>query len=499
MSAIRYIVVSEFAGKIDQLPGWEFMSPEQFLKSPFAQEGTEAGKRKPNRVKVINLCRSYEYLSRGYYVSMLAEARGYQCIPAVSNIILLLWRRNYEFAVAELADLLNRQFAGEEGEPAIRTYTTFFGRHRNASIEPVSRRLFDLFRFPIISFEVKYTGNGKWSLGKVEGQSFSALHEEQFPAFMAHLQEFTGSAWRQKSASKLPEKHWIGILHDPKEQNAPSDKQALKRFIKVGKSMGLWVELITRSDFSSLLEYDALLIRETTAINNHTFRFAAKAEHEGIPVIDDTHSIIRCCNKVFLNDLMVANGIAVPKTVIMDKRDSLETVEQQINYPMVLKIPDGSFSRGVFKVRDRVEFKSRSAEMLKKSDIVVCQEFLHSEFDWRVGVLAGEILFVNKYYMAEGHWQIYNHEANKTAEKVGAHEGIDPARAPGHILELALQATTKIGNGLYGVDIKQLPNGSAVVIEVNDNPNIDHGVEDMHLGDELYRKVLAHMVRLIES
>ena len=35
------------------------------------------------RVRVINLCRSYYYLSDGYYCSLLAEARGHNVIPSV--------------------------------------------------------------------------------------------------------------------------------------------------------------------------------------------------------------------------------------------------------------------------------------------------------------------------------------------------------------------------------------------------------------------------------
>ena len=53
-------------------------------------------------------------------------------------------------------------------------------------------------------------------------------------------------------------------------------------------------------------EYDALFIRETTAINDHTYRFAKRAESEGMVVIDDPQSILRCTNKIFLADNAVA-------------------------------------------------------------------------------------------------------------------------------------------------------------------------------------------------
>jgi glutathione synthase/RimK-type ligase-like ATP-grasp enzyme len=67
-------------------------------------------------------------------------------------------------------------------------------------------------------------------------------------------------------------------------------------------------------------------------------------------------------------------------------------------------------------------------------------------------------------------------------------------KVPRQVIKTALRATRLIGAGLYGVDHKQLPDGRVVVMEVNDNPNIDHGVEDAFLGDELYRSILSEFL-----
>ena len=55
--------------------------------------------------------------------------------------------------------------------------------------------------------------------------------------------------------------------------------------------------------------------------------------------------------------------------------------------------------------------------------------------------------------------------------------------APRKVVELAVKTANLIGDGLYGVDLKQAGD-KVVVIEVNDNPNIDCGVEDVYLGDD---------------
>ena len=49
-----------------------------------------------------------------------------------------------------------------------------------------------------------------------------------------------------------------------------------------------------------MAEFDALWIRATTSIDNFTYRFARRAQQEGMPVIDDPQSMIRCTNKVYL-------------------------------------------------------------------------------------------------------------------------------------------------------------------------------------------------------
>jgi glutathione synthase/RimK-type ligase-like ATP-grasp enzyme len=63
--------------------------------------------------------------------------------------------------------------------------------------------------------------------------------------------------------------------------------------------------------------------------------------------------------------------------------------------------------------------------------------------------------------------------------------------APTALKDLALQACKVIGNGLYGVDIKEF-NGEYVVVEVNDNPSIYAGHEDLRNKD-LYGKIIEYL------
>ena len=55
-----------------------------------------------------------------------------------------------------------------------------------------------------------------------------------------------------------------------------------------------------------------------------------------------------------------------------------------------------------------------------------------------------------------------------------------------------------IGKGLYGVDLKMVDD-KAYVIEINDNPSIDHGLEDAIIGDEMYYRLLNHFEQVLET
>ncbi len=111
----------------------------------------------------------------------------------------------------------------------------------------------------------------------------------------------------------------LAILVNPDDHSAPSDEKAIKKFCQAAENMGLSTEIITKNDFDRIPEFDALFIRETTAVNHHTYRFSRRAHAEGLVVIDDPISIVRCTNKVYLNEILTRSRIPIPKTVVVHR------------------------------------------------------------------------------------------------------------------------------------------------------------------------------------
>ncbi|PWG61082.1 RimK family protein [Sediminicurvatus halobius] len=480
---------------VDDLRHWKPYSASEGVISADDYLFGEPG-RAGAETRVINLCQSYRYLSTGYYVSLLAEARKQRVLPTVRTINDLSRKAIYGLETEDLDELLQRPLARSGTAPGDRlTLDIFFGTTPDPRFGELARQIFDAFSAPLLQVELRH--QGRWRIASLRTLALPRLTVHQQGAFAEALDRFSGDVWRRPRARRRY-RYDLAILHNPQEQLPPSNARALRNFQRVGRQLGIAVDLLTPKEFGRLAEYDALFIRETTAISDHTYRFAKKAEAEGMVVMDDPDSILRCTNKVYLADLLATHRVPTPATRILHKGRpaDLAAAGETLGFPMVLKIPDGSFSRGVVKVPEPAELPEAAARLFERSDLILAQEFLVSDYDWRIGVLNGRPFYACQYFFPKGHWQIVQHGADGRVREGGSRT-IAASDAPRAVLKVATRAAGLIGNGLYGVDVKQ-SGERAVVIEVNDNPNLDAGVEDGYLGDDLYRMILEEFIRRLE-
>jgi glutathione synthase/RimK-type ligase-like ATP-grasp enzyme len=444
--------------------------------------------------RVFNLCRYYRYQATGYYVSLLAAARGHKPVPDVTTIQDLKSQAMIRAAAADLEDLIQRSLAPLHSPDFV--LSVYFGRNVAKRHDRLSQALFRLFPVPFVRAVFSLDREEQWwrlkNLSPIPASEIPAEHR----AFVVEVatEYFRG---RQRPARRRRVVRYdLAILHNPDEAEAPSDPAALHRFVRAAEQEGLDAELIEKEDYGRLPEFDALFIRETTAVNHHTYRFSRRAEAERLVVVDDPQSILKCTNKVFLAELLSRHRIDVPRTRVVH-RDNTDTVCRELGLPCILKQPDSSFSQGVVKADTEAEFEAEVTRLLDRSDLVIAQEFLPTEFDWRVGVFDRQPLYVCKYFMARKHWQVIRRGPEGQTED-GRVLPLAVEHAPTGVVRAAVRAASLIGEGLYGVDIKQVGK-RFVVIEVNDNPNIDAGVEDAILKDELYRRIMRVFVRRIEQ
>ncbi|PSJ47458.1 RimK family alpha-L-glutamate ligase [Zobellella endophytica] len=480
---------------VDELSAWAPYFPSENLVD-FQTYLKQAPARNAPRTRVINLCKSGKYLSNGYYCSLLAEARGQHVIPSVSTLNNLRNKGLFAFGFDGVAEALDQWLA--DGEPVKQLkLKSYFGHCVVPGLGSLCRELFERLPCPIM--ELTFKRRAHWELTGLATLAPRDLAGEEEDQFADALEAYSRIIWRKPKSVKRY-RYDLAMLINPDEELPPSDPAAIKRFIRAGERAGVNVETITRKDYQRLAEYDALFIRETTAIDHHTFRFAQKAEHEGLVVIDSPTSILRCANKIFLAESFAKHGVPAPKTLMVNpkQKDAADWLARELGYPLVLKIPDGAFSRGVYKVADKAALVETLAKLRNASALVLAQEYFFTEFDWRIGVLNHQPIFACKYFMVKGHWQIYRHNGGGQEADSGGFVTLPTFEAPKAVINAALKAVKPIGDGLYGVDIKE-GKGRVAVIEVNDNPNIDHGVEDVFLKDKLYDMVIEDFVRRLEA
>ncbi|HEX2078543.1 MAG TPA: glutamate-cysteine ligase family protein [Longimicrobium sp.] len=485
---------------------------------------------------VVNLCRSWKYGSKGYYVSLLADARGQHAIPSVEvsegfGEAYGLFRALQEAGVSTIdpeemrarrraAKPVSAEANGEDEDaprafplPIVRVQEeggwtcrpalegeaaetlVFLGSAADARFRNTALSVYREWPAPVLRIQLARE-EGEWKVTAVAPVPPQRLEDDDRRQLCEALADHRRIVRRGREAPREERRASIAVLVDPDDVFSPSSPETLDRLERIAQRMNVHVRRIGLDELHRLPEYDALFIRALTGVSEPAFQFALRAEALGMPVVDDSQSIIRCGNKVFLEELLRREGIPTPRTRIVTRHTPWEQVAE-LGSPIVIKLPDGSFSAAVHKVSSRDEFRRRADDMFRRSPLIIAQEFLPTDYDWRITVLDGRLLFACRYHMARGHWQIRAQSAAGN-ERYGRVEAVPRDQAPREVVETALRAARLIGGGLYGVDLKETPDGP-VVIEINDNPNLDVGYDDAADGAAIYEDLVEFFVRRLEQ
>ncbi|MCA8979750.1 MAG: RimK family protein [Planctomycetes bacterium] len=479
----KIVVVSRAKDWPLEIPGIEVVAARDYLvNAAWAAE---------RNLRTYNLCRSYRYQSAGYYVSLLAAARNHRPFPSLMTVLDMKSRAVVRIVDEELEELLQKSLSEIRADKF--ELSIYFGRNMAKRHERLASKLFGQFPAPLL--RATFTRTDRWKLAAVTPIGFREVPESHWP----FVQEAAVSYFERPRGGNAPRRtarYDLAILYDPKEELAPSNEKALTRFREAAEKVGFGVEMIRREDYGRLSEFDALFIRETTYVNHHTFRFAQRAESEGLVVVDDPSSILRCTNKVYQTEAFERAKVPTPKTWITDEVTA-EAVAERIGFPCVLKVPDSAFSLGVVKCKDAAELEREAKRILADSELLLIQEYTPSDYDWRVGMFDGQFLFACRYHMARGHWQVIQ-KLDEGEYNYGSVDTVGIDQVPAEVLDVAKRAAATIGDGLYGVDLKQIGK-QVLVMEVNDNPNIEAGCEDQVLKEELYMRIMRGFLARVEE
>lgn len=476
---MKTFVVTDKHHEWFEIPEASVLTARRYLSEP------ESGNAGP--VQVLNLCRTSRYQGRGYYVSLLAEARGQRPVADVKTIENLRADAFQQALAAELQPLVQETLHHHDSERF--ELNVYFGRH--PAHHALAEQLFAKVRAPLLRAMFVHA-DGSWRLDSLHAIGLADIPHQDRALLLETVRAFISdrpALKRQAAESARPR---LAILWDPAEALKPSNDEALQRFLKAAPLAGLDAELIAPDALERLDEFDALFNRASP--EGVVYEFLRRAEELGMPVVDEPESVLKCANKVFMQELLNRHRIPTPRTLIVH-RGNLDDIIPALGLPCVLKLPNSAFGLDVVKIESEDQLRKETERFFGQSELLIAQEWLPSDFDWRIGVYDGRPLYAARYFMAPGHWKIIKMEGeDKPVE--GKTEATTIGEVPEQVINAAVRAANLIGRGLFGADIKQV--GDRVyLIEVNINPNVDAGNEDQVLGDGLYREIMGTFARRI--
>src|SRR3954469_3388488 len=92
-----------------EIPGATVITAERYLAE------TDSGGPEAS-VRVLNLCRTDRYQGRGYYVSLVAEARGQRPLPDVTTVEALKSEARVRALSSELEALVHKMLRHDESD-----------------------------------------------------------------------------------------------------------------------------------------------------------------------------------------------------------------------------------------------------------------------------------------------------------------------------------------------------------------------------------------------
>jgi len=210
--------------------------------------------------------------------------------------------------------------------------------------------------------------------------------------------------------------------------------------------------------FGDTLPFKVALERCISQSRGHAITRAL--EGMNVKVVNPSHVIELCGDKLATNSALAIAGVPTPKTgVAFEAAAALELIEQ-FGYPVVMKPPVGSWGRLLSKINDRdaAEAVLEHKEVLGgyQHHVYYIQELIEKpERDIRAFVIGGEC--IGAIYRSSAHW-VTNTARGAKASK---------CEVTPEIAELSIAAANAVRGEIVAIDLLEDPRRGLLVNEIN--------------------------------
>ena len=238
--------------------------------------------------------------------------------------------------------------------------------------------------------------------------------------------------------------------------------------------------------FGQTLPFKVALERCISQSRGHAITRAL--EGMNVKVVNPSHVIELCGDKLATNAALALAGVPTPKTgVAFDTDAALELIEE-FGYPVVMKPPVGSWGRLLSKINDRdaAEAILEHKEVLGgyQHHVYYIQELIAKpERDIRAFVIDNEC--IGAIYRSSEHW-VTNTARGAKASKCD----LTP-----EIAELAVAAARAVRGEIVAIDLLEDPKRGLLVNEINHTMEFKNSVTTT--GVNIPRKMVEYAMRYL--
>lgn len=269
------------------------------------------------------------------------------------------------------------------------------------------------------------------------------------------------------------------ILYQKEANPIDSEYYELQKFISEGKENDIDITVynpvqfdlrVTREDKKSILVNgeakelpDFILPRMGAGTTYFALAVIRHLERLGVPSYNSSESIEIAKDKLYSQQILAANNIPVPATMLVKFPVNLSIVKKDLGFPLVVKTLYGSQGNGVFLCEDENAFLNMMnlLEVTNKNANIILQEFIKtsSGVDLRVFTVGGRVVGCMKRTSADGSFKA-NHSSGGVVE---------PFEVSPEIEWLSCEASKLSNLDIAGVDLL-FDENNFKVCEVNSSP-----------------------------
>jgi RimK family alpha-L-glutamate ligase len=195
----------------------------------------------------------------------------------------------------------------------------------------------------------------------------------------------------------------------------------------------------------------------------------------GSIIVNSIDSIMKCTNKIWHLQELAHHGIPVPLTLTSTNKNPADfnTVQQSLQYPIVMKSVRGNFGKGVFLVTTP-ESQQEISAVLKKKCPYLYQEYIRESHgrDICVVVVNNKVMFTMIQHALDKCFRANSDSIGGTAEIItGRFTDIE---------EMALEIANILGLVFCSINFLFSETYGVVCYEVNNNPIVCKPIYEGH-------------------